>query len=238
MKSKIHLLVGLAVMISSCSNDDDTVKKIDSHVVNYDFSTNAEGWEGHFADYPVGEEDFYELQFNHSPLPEPLDQNQKSLKQSGNNHSDDLFMYIKKKISGLRANQVYDVTFTVEVATNAASNSFGAGGSPASSVVIKAGATTIEPKKEVDDLDHYRMNIDIGSQVSSGDDMLVIGDFSNGLEENIYKLKTLTNESSFTVTTDENGEVWAIVGTDSGFEATTTIYYNKIAIEFEPINSK
>ncbi|MCD4693477.1 MAG: T9SS type A sorting domain-containing protein, partial [Calditrichales bacterium] len=37
----------------------------------------------------------------------------------------------------------------------------------------------------------------------------------------------------FPITTDAGGEVWLIIGTDSGFEATTTLYYNKIDVTFE-----
>lgn len=77
------------------------------------------------------------------------------------------------------------------------------------------------------------MNIDKGNQASDGENMINLGDFSNGLEENKYVLKTLKNETPFSVTADENGELWLIVGTDSGFESTTRIYYNKISIVLE-----
>jgi hypothetical protein len=39
----------------------------------------------------------------------------------------------------------------------------------------------------------------------------------------------------FTITTDANGEVWVCIGTDSGFEATTTLYYNQITLTFNNI---
>ena len=186
-----------------------------------------------FADYPVGENAFYELDVAHEPLPAPLDQNKKALRQSGNNHSDDLFMYLKKKISGLQPGMQYTATFKIEFATNAADNSFGVGGSPGSSVFIKAGATQIEPKNTVDSLNHYRMNIDKGNQGTEGKDMLILGNFSNGIDEDTYVLKTLANDNPFLVTADDKGEVWVIVGTDSGYEATTSIYYNSIDIVME-----
>ena len=52
----------------------------------FDFQADSQGWEVDFADYPVGEEVFYELQSGHSPLPPPLDFGQGSLSVSGNNH--------------------------------------------------------------------------------------------------------------------------------------------------------
>jgi len=36
-----------------------------------------------------------------------------------------------------------------------------------------------------------------------------------------------------TVSADSSGELWLVVGTDSGFEATTTIYYNLIKVKLE-----
>ncbi len=233
MKNNLKLVLLLAFVISSCSNDDDSSAEAKPMELNFDFKTDLEGWQGDFADYPVGEETFYELDVAQSKLPEPLDQDQNAINQVGNNHSDDLFMFLKRKVTGLQSGQLYNATFQIEFATNAASNSFGVGGSPGSSVYIKAGATQMEPKKEVDSMSHYRMNIDKGNQAEEGENMINLGDFSNGLEENIYALKTLKNEIPFPVTADENGEIWLIVGTDSGFEATTSIYYNKIFIVLE-----
>lgn len=230
MKKSLSLVVLLLVSLASCSDDDsgDATGAVD---VSYNFNANLDGWEADFADYPEGEEVFYELAHGFSPLPQPLSQEDHSFKVSGNNHSDDLFMYIKRKITDLEPNKNYNLTFELEFATNAPDNSFGVGGSPASSVYVKAGASQIEPDKEVDSLDIYRMNIDKGNQASEGEDMINLGDFSNGSEDEEYTLKTLVNEDPFTVQADENGELWVIIGTDSGFEATTTIYYNKISLK-------
>ncbi len=232
MKINIQLFLAVLLTVTSCSNDDDNNGSDAVKEVNYEFDSGLDGWEVDFADYPEDNETFYELEHEISPLPEPLDETKSSLKLSGNNHSDDLFMFVKRKITDLEPNRSYDLTFNLEFATNAPDNSFGVGGSPASSVYIKAGASKIEPITEIDSLDMHRMNIDKGNQASEGEDMINLGDFSNGSEEEVYKLKTLSNENPFTVQSDENGELWVIVGTDSGFEATTTIYYNKISIKF------
>ena len=50
-----------------------------------------------------------------------------------------------------------------------------------------------------------------------------------------YELMELSSEGrDFQVTTDENGSLWFIVGTDSGFEGLTTIYYSTTSIALEP----
>ena len=217
-------------LLVGCSKDDETPIQEPSEL-DYDFTSDVEGWQGDFADYPEGEETFYELDFEHSMLPSPLDETQGSMKQTGNNHSDDLFMFVKRKLTGLTPNQTYQATFDIQIATNAADDAFGVGGSPGESVYIKAGMTQNEPLKELDSTDgHYRMNIDKGNQANGGQDMILIGDFANGTDENVYALKNLSNTNPFEIQADGSGELWVIVGTDSGFEATTTIYYNKISI--------
>jgi hypothetical protein len=228
MMEKITAIAILFVLFA-CS--DKNLDQPDPVEYYFDFAQGTNGWTGDFADYPVGEENFYELVFEHDTLPEPLDQNQFALKLSGSNHSDDLFMFAKRKVSGLEPNKVYYITFTLEFASNVPDNMVGVGGSPGESVYLKAGATVIEPKKVTDSDNYYRMNIDKNNQSQSGEDMVVIGDFSNDTDQEAYTLKTVTNETPFGAETDENGNLWIIIGTDSGFEATTTIYYNSVKVE-------
>lgn len=224
-------IAAVAVLFALFSCSDKNLNQPKPVEFYFDFAQGPTGWAGDFADYPVGEESFYELVFEHDTLPDPLDQNQMAIKQSGNNHSDDLFMFIKRKVSGLEPNTVYYINFTVEFASNVPDGMMGVGGSPGESVYLKSGATAAEPKKEKDGDNYYRMNIDKNNQSQSGEDMVVIGDFSNDTDLDVYTLKTVTNESPFGAETDDNGNLWLIIGTDSGFEATTTIYYNTIKVE-------
>jgi hypothetical protein len=51
-----------------------------------------------------------------------------------------------------------------------------------------------------------------------------------------YRIKTLNNEERpFEVTADEGGRLWLIVGTDSGFEWLTTLYYTRIDYRLDPV---
>lgn len=226
---KLSVLLLTAALLFGCTDNEEELQPIS---FTFEFKNDVEGWEAGFADYPVGDDEFYELSFEHAILPEPLNTNEGVLKISGNNHSDDLFMYVKKNIDGLEANTTYEVDLEVEFATDVPDGMIGVGGSPGESVYIKAGATTIEPEREVDDLNWYRMNIDKSNQAQSGDDMVVLGDFSNDTNEEIYVLKTLNSISGFTVNSDNNGRVWLIVGSDSGFESVTTVHYNHFMFVF------
>ncbi len=195
----------------------------------YDFRSDSYAWEGDFSDYPVGDSAKYSLAFGYAELPSNLGSG-KGLMLTGNNLSDDLFMFIKKNLSDLRPNTEYSISFEVKFATNVGTGAIGAGGSPGESVYLKAGAYTEEPDKIALD-GYYTMNLDKGNQSSRGDDMIVIGTISSANANDFdYVLETRNNITSFKARTNQNGELWIIVGTDSGFEGTTTIYYTQISL--------
>ncbi len=68
------------------------------------------------------------------------------------------------------------------------------------------------------------------NQSQGGEDMMVIGDFSNDTDQNVYTLKSVTSQTPFQVQANSDGELWLVVGSDSGFEGTTSIYYSKIEV--------
>lgn len=229
---RISIFITLCCLGTACNESVPN----DQKTISFDFNQNTEGWIGDFADYPnePDVENFYEFDFSHSELPEPLSFLGGAIKQSGTNRSDDLFMFVKKKVSGLRANTNYRINIEIEIATNAASGQVGVGGAPGESVFIKAGATSEEPNKVLNVSENYfRMNIDKGNQSVDGIDMKNLGDFANGTSLNQYVLKKLQNSNPQQVRTNALGELWLIIGTDSGFESTTTIYYNTVQVKLK-----
>lgn len=198
-------------------------------IVESSFEQDNGGWITGFADYGVGREADFELTSNRSSLPAPLPNNRMGIYISGKNLSDDLFMYLKKEITGLQPNAAYTANFTIRLASNAPSNAVGVGGPPGESVFLGIGITSIEPQK-VSTSGMYRMNIDKGNQSASGKDRKVIGNIANGTSESKYVL--LEKTGTFDFVSPQSGSVWATVSTDSGFEATTALYYDYIKIEF------
>jgi hypothetical protein len=229
-------ILGLLIFfVAACGIEDEPGGfRIISYT--FDFNTSKHDWIPGFAEFPSGPDDstFYELQFAHTALP---DSHKRALMLSGNNHSDDLFMYVKKKITNLDPNTPYTLTFEVEMESDAQKASVGAGGSPGQSVYVKVGASKNEPKTLIDD-DYYIVNIDKGDQSQSGADMIVIGDISIPSDSSGYVAIKRTNaplnnnsyNSPIVATTNSDGEMWLIVGTDSGYEGITTLYYTNINI--------
>lgn len=217
-----------------CGDGDD---KVDSGVpdaeFNYTFDSDEEGWTVDFADLPVDyDQPLYELDYGHNPLPDGLEGS--GIYIQGHNRSDDLFMFLKRQVEGLIPRATYAVSVSIDLATNVPVNSFGIGGSPGSSVYVKAGASTIEPDT-LESRGYFRMNIDKGNQSTSGKSMVVLGDLAHPEVDEVdpkYLIKTVDNAGSpLSVEADDEGQVWLVVGTDSGFEGLTALYYTHISYE-------
>jgi hypothetical protein len=236
MKSNILFWSGLCLLIfalASCSGSSTAENQF-----KFTFEEGQVGWETGFTDLPIDyDPEFYELDSGWSELPSGLGGN--AIFLSGHNHSDDLFMFLKTQIDGLKPDTTYQVNFSIDLASNTPEGMMGIGGSPGESVYLKAGAVDYEPEVIEASDGHLRMNIDKGNQASEGQDMINLGTLANpnidldtftGEE---YALMTLNNQDQvFSVTTDSNGNVWVIAGTDSGFEGPTTVYYDAIKIIF------
>lgn len=233
------LVVFLAALATGCNGSSEDLSW------KFTFEQGTEGWSGDFVDLPVDyEADIYELEFAHADLPEELSRAGKALMLSGHNRSDDLFMYLKKKLTaadGLEPGGTYLVRIEVEFATNAPAGAVGIGGAPGEAVWMKLGAASEEPVPEVTDAgsDHpyYRLSVDKGSQNDDGAHALRIGNVAkeSGDDES-YALKNLDNmEQPLRATADAQGNLWVFVGTDSGFEGKTTLYYTGINIILEKV---
>lgn len=227
MKQVKWAVAALCLLIgAACQNNDVTP---DGPVtITSDFKTNTDGWSAEITDYATEQDSIIEFQSGLKALPAPLDASKKAFMISSHNRSDDLFMFLKRKVTGLRPNQTYKVTFAIELASQYGTNSVGIGGSPGSSVFLKAGASTTEPKK-VKEGNQYHLNIDKGAQSEGSATVPVLGTIAAGEDVTQYKLIQRSTQQPITIKTNDAGELWLLVGTDSGFEGETTLYYNKIS---------
>lgn len=210
-----------------------------STLVRFTFARDAQGWIAGFADYPEGEEEFYELKSGIEPIPPETGLSGNGFLLSGNNHSDDLFMFLKRRLGpedGLIPDTEYHLHFFLEFASNAPSGAVGIGGSPGESVYLKAGGSTIEPKAvSVDGF--LQMNVDKGNQAQGGHAASTVGNIANGRspeEPPRYVILRKEHKHPPKIRTDNKGVLWLLIGTDSGFEGTTTLYYREFRVELLP----
>lgn len=208
--------------------------------LNFSFAENFAGWEAGYSDYTQGQEQAIGFTFGHERLPAPLE-DRTGIFLAGANAPDDLFMYIFRLLDGLAAGQSYRVDTRITFATNAPQDCVGAGGAPGESVVIKAGASDVAPAKVLEDGAYVGINVDKGQQLNDGSEMKVIGNFAQpepggDCLDPRYALKTLDSAGSGPVVdADSQGRLWLIIGTESGFEAVTRIYYLQGTVTLTPV---
>ncbi|GEP98045.1 hypothetical protein [Chitinophaga cymbidii] len=231
MKRPWLLTLVLCALAYSCKKDKDSSMETN---INTSFSEGKQGWSAAFAEYSGNNPEIYEMEEGLAPLPAPLDETKQSYRISGSNRSDDLFMYLKRQVSGLQPNARYEAYFEVEIASSAPDSGVGAGGAPGEGVGVGIGMTVEEPVAAPDENNFYRMNIDkINQCCTDGTDMIVAGNLANGGSEYVYRL--IKRTGTFSATADAEGKLWLIVGTDSGFEGVTTIYYTKINVRLKQL---
>ncbi|GAB3950608.1 hypothetical protein GCM10028805_29010 [Spirosoma harenae] len=231
MKSTLWLssvLAGSVFLFSACSQDSVPVGP--GLPYQSAFQQGADGWTADITDYGTPQSDIMEFKAAWKGLPSPLDTTRKSLMLSSMNRSDDAFMFLKKKVVGLQPSTEYKLVYDIELASQYPENSVGIGGSPGSSVWLKAGASAIEPVKELKD-GFYSLNIDKGAQNNDGKDAVRLGNIATEDGTETYSLIKRSNaDTPFSVKSNDKGELWLLVGTDSGFEGLTTLYYSKINV--------
>lgn len=230
---KITGLVLTIALLYGCNLDEEGASP--RMTLRYDFESCEQSWSGGFADLPFladeADSALYELRFARETLPAPLDNKRHALLLEGHNRSDDLFMFLKRKVTGLDPNREYELVFTITLASDAASGGVGIGGAPGESVYLKAGGSTMEPMSVLQE-GFWEMNIDKGNQAQGGAQMVVLGNVANGTSEYKYALIQRSNIGQpVRVRANAQGELWLIAGTDSGFEGFTGLYYDEIKVE-------
>ncbi|MBW7456760.1 copper amine oxidase N-terminal domain-containing protein, partial [Paenibacillus sepulcri] len=208
----------------------------DKLTFQYGFNKDDEGWDGGFADLPVGyDQAIYNLDYKRELIPLEGNTTNFGLKLSGMNRSDDLFMFATKKVEGLEPNTTYQAKLKIGMYTNQGGGMMGVGGAPGEAVSIKAGVLGIEPKavqKDDGGGKFYQMNVDKGNQSVEGADAKIVGNITKpDSEKEGYQLVTFNYGTS--VTTNANGECFILIGSDSGYEGLTTLYFDDIQLSLK-----
>jgi hypothetical protein len=216
----------LSLIATSCAMQDEDAISIKTNT--FDFNDGENGWKHGFSQYSItGDSAEAELKYAYADKPPSLPEG-KSLMLSGKSSSE-LFMFIKKELTDLRPETDYTITLNVEVASSAASQS----NNPVSpSVFLKVGAVSYEPQT-FKTADKVLINVDKGAEDEDGSEMLNIGNIigANSFDYNLtLKSSSSKNPTPILARTDSNGSLWIIVGTDSNFQGTTTVFYSKVNV--------
>lgn len=230
---KHYLSLSALALLTACGSDStDTPSTPEPVSITSEFKNGKQGWKSGFSDYPVDDADIYELVAEIADLPD--ESGETGFRLKGMNRSDDLFMYLKGKVAGLHVNTDYTLYGSISFMSNAGADCIGIGGAPGESVYMKLGATEIEPEQ----LDFY-MNIDKGNQSQPGNDAMVIGNVVTegaNCEGTEYGIKTIeiAEADGFEIQSSPTGELWIMIGSDSGYEGLTDLYYTEVHLTLKP----
>lgn len=211
-----------------------------------DFQRGSGGWLADFADYSFAHGGMRRLA-EVEPLPPEVNPegDRSGYVLQSQNTPDDLFMFLKKPLSsldGVVPGASYRAEFFLELASDAPSGCVGIGGAPGESVYLKVGLSATEPVGLLEEDGQIRLNLDKGGQSQGGADATLAGDVANGAEctdENrgVYRLIERRQTHGSTVRAGPSGDLWLYVGTDSGFEGLTRLYYSRIVVSLERLDA-
>lgn len=243
------MLSSLALVLSACGGNapDPTTSTTDqlesgSIRVRYEFEGGSDGWASDISDFSDATmpED---LLSETGSTPPGIDETSGYFHLAATNRSDDVFVYMSRQLGSdadLVPNTSYVIDFTVTAASNAPSDCVGIGGAPGESVWLKVGASTDQPVP-IDEEGYTRLSIDKGNQSQGGADADVAGVIANGIpcEEALesgqpFAMVTWEHTLERPVMTDGEGRLWLLVGTDSGFEGRTELYYDTVEVVLTP----
>lgn len=206
-----------------------------SLIVDFSFANDSNGFTAGYSDYAPGQEQAVAFAAAPERLPPPLSA-LGGLAVSANNPSNDVFIYIWKLVTGLAPNQSYMVTVSVRFATNAPPGCTDGRGE---NVTLKAGAAPVRPATVIQ-AGHVTVNFDKGDQAQSGANVVSIGNLAQAsaagtCAQPLYAEKTLTTGATTpAVTSDGNGNLWLVIGADSGFSGATKLYFLDGQATFSP----
>lgn len=232
IKVKILIIV-VFLFLSGCSSQmDNNDSQIVDLLTAFDFENGRQEWEGGISDYPINYQDSAEFKVSNDIVANSLSTEGKGLTISAENPNGELFYYFFRKVSDLIPNQNYRLDFEFLVYTQLS-------GTEEGELFLKIGATNFAPELVTQSIgnaeDYVVLNIDKGDTNSdSGMDLVNIG----SVKEFVGNTPELISGNSFDtlieVVSDNNGEVWLIVGVDSGIKsnltfgmAALTVYYRK-----------
>lgn len=218
----IGSLIVLASNFIACKDDDvetDTV-------IESDFQQDVNGWVGGYALYKDANKDSVKFVNGRDKLVSPLDTTHYGFKVAGRNDEDSLFLYAKKKVSGLNSSKTYLVYFSIDLASSSPdiANSAGRLGN------LKVGASVDEPKA-LASAGYNDITIKKGLWNVDGKEMVILGNLSNTATTAGYKLIGYNNNAKpVTIKPNAQGEIWLCVGADTRFKGTTTVFFDRIKV--------
>jgi hypothetical protein len=218
----------LLLLAAACLDANDGA----GTVLDFDFHVTGENFVAGAADFPAAQAAAVGAIGDRRLLPTNPSSTVTGLYLSGTGVGGDLFLFQKKRFTGLVPNHTYQQAFlSLGYITDYHS---GCNAGPGPVTVIKAGVSATEPLVTTDAQGVLRMNIDKGAGVSKGV-FTQAGDIRNGLAlcpgtGTFAERATLAQQQSAPLVTDAQGGFWLFVGTQSSFAGAHQVYFSGLRL--------
>jgi hypothetical protein len=229
----------LVLFLNSCSLD--SMRPPTMLISNFDFSDGIEGWQASYANYAPSEQDSFKFSFDYGHFHMPNDTTTiRAMVQTADNRNGKLFMYVKRRISGLTPYKKYNITFNVHFYSQLReSYNIDSIGSTEGSF-LKIGTFKHEPVNDtIPDVSNAGNFIivpqfDPGQNDKDGADMIYLGKISyTNLKQAPDLLGAISRGKELEETADAEGKVWVAIGVSTNIMVYQSLYFSGIALQFE-----
>jgi hypothetical protein len=236
-----YLVVVLLTILNGCSSNMDSEVDL---LTSFDFESGSQQWEGGYSDFPVDYADSINFKMNTDyvenafAMADAIEGLSSGINVQADNPHGDLFYYFTRKIFGLSANTVYQLDFEflvyaqlVDKPEKLSSNE----------LYLKLGAVNYEPQLEEvvwrNNLQYKTLNVKKGELNSDGGaDMLNVGSIKDFTSEVPEIISGNTFDTNFEVKSNADGEIWILVGADSGIRSQLTFGMEALTVYYRDKN--
>ena len=220
------------LIVGGCSGDSEDQVDL---LTTFDFESGDQLWTGGISDFPVAyEDDLYFLMSTEKVTNSSFLDESSGLNVSGENPHGDLFYYFSRKVGGLIPNSKYklDYEFLVYAQLLEKPDKLSS-----EELYLKVGAVNYEPVLEKvlwrNSLEYKALNIDKGEFNSDGgEDMINIGSIREFTSEIPEVVSGNTFDQNFEVVSNNAGEIWIMIGVDSGIKSKLTFGIEALTVYF------
>ncbi len=230
----LSLLTICSFIITSCGNPapspthDFPVKEY-----SFNFESGEQGWMSSFLGYSESNKNAFAFQSGVASIP---DLGTQGLTLAANNPNGELVLFVQKQLSGLAPEHGYNLLYRIGLASNL-SSSTKCEGFAGKRTEVKISASIQEPKQVLENnLDILNLNSNDYQRVG------VVGHKDRPCEDTAYAINPINNikapfNAPVELTSDANGQLWAVIVLDSSYVGESTFYIDSIDITATPVSN-
>ncbi|MCC5931576.1 MAG: hypothetical protein JJU28_20180 [Cyclobacteriaceae bacterium] len=224
-----HVMIVLVLGLCACLTSDDFGQG-NVRYSFFDFTDGLQNWSAGIAGHSIEESQENLLEVSHSSLP-TLFNDSKALKIRAKIDGEKIFMFIKRQVHGLDPNANYQIVCEVrlgaELLTETDRNSN-------AEVLFKYGSSSLEPMVSANvDEGIYALNLNAMSREVSGGEIKTVQKINPPVSRQMPAVHTVnTFNIPLQGSTDAEGKLWILMGTESDLQSELAFYYNAIVIYY------